>query len=343
VSKRPTMADVARSCGVTAATVSRVLNHKKKNFSATAEVRKKIWNSTRDLRYAPDSTARSLSLGTSRVVGVFGSPQARPAEGVNESMIEGIAEILHEAGCDIFFELTPMRRMKHPLPMWRFDGAVLMQAPSSETVAELDAREVPYIGVNERVSRAVANVLADDAMGMNRAVSHLTQLGHRRIGYANVRVDGATHYSVFDRHNALLAASRNGVIQLVEGHDMPFDSPAEFIHNIVLKNSATAIIAYDHRKAVTLLGAAQSMGLNVPDDFSLICFNDVFPVRILYPPLTTVVVPGHEMGRTAAHLLLNHLVGAPSKFGKEVRIPEDLIVRGSTALENPKAGVFPEN
>jgi len=116
---------------------------------------------------------------------------------------------------------------------------------------------------------------------------------------------------------------------------MPFDSPTEFIDKIVLKNAATAIIAYDHRKAVTLLGAAQSMGLSVPDNFSLICFNDVFPVRVLYPPLTTVVVAGHEMGRTAAHLLLNHLTAPESILDKEVRIPEDLIIRGSTAPANP--------
>lgn len=335
MSKRPTMADVARSCGVTIATVSRVLNHKKKNFSATPEVRKRIWNSTRDLGYIPDPSARSLILGNSRVVSVFGAPRSRLAEGINESIIEGMAEILHGAGCDIFFELTPMQSMKHSLPMWRFDGAMLMQAPNPDTVKELDVRGVPYICVNERVGRAVAHVLADDVMGMNRAISHLTQLGHRRIGYANVRVAGATHYSVFDRHNTLLAASKKGIIQLVEGHDMPFDSPTEFIDKIVLKNAATAIIAYDHRKAVTLLGAAQSMGLSVPDNFSLICFNDVFPVRVLYPPLTTVVVAGHEMGRTAAHLLLNHLTAPESILDKEVRIPEDLIIRGSTAPANP--------
>ena len=329
--KRPTMADVARNCGVTSATVSRVLNYKKKNFSITAEVRQRIWDTTRELGYVPDSNARSLSLGTGRVVGVFASPQTHVAEGINEALIEGIAEILHAAGWDVFFGLTPLRTTRHRLPMWRFNGAVLMQAPKSETVTELDVRGVPYICVNERVGRAVAHVLADDEMGMNRAISHLTQLGHKRIAYANVRVDGAMHYSVSDRYETLLAAARSEMIQLVAGHEMPFDSAAEFIRKTVLENGATAIITYDHRRAVMLLGAAQSMGLRVPDDFSLVCFNDVFPIGMLCPPLTTVVVAGREMGRTAADLLLNHLMSPQAKLGNEVRIPEDLIIRGSTA------------
>jgi DNA-binding LacI/PurR family transcriptional regulator len=330
VKKRPTMEDVARNCGVTAATVSRVLNHKNNNFSARESVRQRIWEVSRELGYVPDYSARSLSTGGTRVVGVFASPQTHVAEGVNEALIEGIAETLHAGGYEAFFGLTPIRPTQHQLPMWRFDGAVLMQAPKPEAVAELDVRGVPYVCVNERVGQAIAHVLADDVLGMNRVISHLRQLGHKRLAYANVRVAGATHYSVFDRYNALLAAAGKGDIQLASGHGTPFDSASDFLRKVVLEEKATAIVAYDHRRAVMLLGAAHEMGLRIPGNFSLVSFNDVFPVAMLYPPLTVVLVPGRDMGHIAAELLLNHMVSPQRPSGKEVRVPQDLIVRAST-------------
>ena len=331
VSKRPTITDVARLCGVTAATVSRVLNDRKKNFSTTEAVRQKIWDTARQLGYVPDLSARSLSLRNTRVIGLFASPQTHVAEGINESLIEGIAETLHAGGYDVFFGLSPVRSTKNPLPFWRFDGAVLMQAPKPETVTEMDLRRVPYVCVNERVGRPAAFVLADDATGMTRAISHLTQLGHKRFAYANARAAYFSHYSVNERYATLLSAAKEQLIKLVPGHDTPFHSPAEFIRSMVIEGGATAIITYDHQIAVMALGAAYGLGLRVPQDFSLICFNDVFPVAMLYPPLTAVAVAGREMGRLGADLLLNHLLSPRGNMGREIRVAEDLIVRGSTA------------
>jgi LacI family transcriptional regulator len=331
VSKRPTITDVAKLCGVTAATVSRVLNDQKKNFSTTEAVRQKIWDTARELGYVPDLSARSLSLRNTKVIGLFASPQTHVAEGINESLIEGIAETLHAGGYDVFFGLSPIRSTKNPLPFWRFDGAILMQAPKPETVTELDLRRVPYVCVNERVGRPAMFVLADDAMGMKRAISHLSQLGHKRFAYANARAAYFSHYSVNERYGTLLATVRDQAIRLVPGHDTPFHSPAEFVRAMVIEGGATAVITYDHQIAVMVLGAAYGLGLRVPQDFSMICFNDVFPVAILYPPLTAVAVAGREMGRLGADLLLNHLLSPQPHTGRDIKVAEDLIVRGSTA------------
>jgi hypothetical protein len=93
-SKRPTIADIARLCGVIAATVSRVLNNTE-NFSTSETVRKKIRDTAQDLGHRPDLGARNLSLRNSRVIGPFASPHTHIAEGINESLIEGITETLH--------------------------------------------------------------------------------------------------------------------------------------------------------------------------------------------------------------------------------------------------------
>jgi LacI family transcriptional regulator len=331
VSKRPTIADIARLCGVTAATVSRVLNNTE-NFSTSESVRQKIRDTARDLGYMPDLSARNLSLRNSRVIGLFASPYTHIAEGINESLIEGITETLHGSGYDVFYGLSRRRRTKNPVPFWRFEGAVLMQAPRPEIVAELDFRHVPYVCVNERLGQPAACVMADEVMGMKAIVSHLTDLHHERIAYANAPSNYFNHYSVEERHGTLVDLARAQNLRLVEGHDAPFHphSPAVFVRKMVMEGGATAVIAYDHQIAFTIMGAGHGMGLRIPQDFSLVCFNDVFPMAAVYPALTTVAVPGREMGRLAAEILLNDLASPKPLTSREVRVAEHLIVRGST-------------
>src|SRR3954465_5584735 len=149
VRERPTITDVARLCGVTPATVSRVLNGKKK-FSTSEAVRERIVATAQKLGYVPDLSARNLNRRTTHIIGLFASPQTHLAEGINESLLEGIAEVLHAGGYDVFYELSP-NNAEHALPFWRFDGAILMQAPRQATVTELDRRRVPYVCVNEKI------------------------------------------------------------------------------------------------------------------------------------------------------------------------------------------------
>lgn len=325
---RPTISDVAKMVGVTPATVSRVLNGKKQ-FSASNAVRDKIFEAAQKLGYVPDLAARNLNRQSTHIIGIFASPNTHVAEGIYESLLQGISEVLHAGGYDVFFDLSA--NIKHAVPFWRFDGAILLQSPLEATVAELDRRRVPYVCVNEKIGHPVAQVLADDAMGTRRAVEHLHQLGHRRIAYANARATYLTHYSVTERYETLLAAVRELGMTLAPGHDTPFSSGPGFLRDAVSTGGATAVLTYDHHIGVMLVGAAYELGLRIPHDFSLICFNDVFPVSLLPPPLTAVSVSGREIGRIGADLLLNNLVNQKSSATKEIRVPEDLVVRSSTA------------
>src|SRR5438874_12845945 len=131
VRNRPTITDVARLCGVTPATVSRVLNGKQK-FSASEAVRQKIFQTARKLGYVPDLSARNLNRRATRIVGLFASPQTHVAEGINESLLEGITEVLHAGGYDVFFELGA-NTLENALPFLLFDGAILIQASRAGT------------------------------------------------------------------------------------------------------------------------------------------------------------------------------------------------------------------
>lgn len=329
MSRRVTIVDVAKVCGVTPATVSRVLNAKKE-FSTSEAVREKIFATAKKMGYVPNLAARNLVRQETRIIGVFASPFTHIAEGINESLLEGLASVLHPSGYDVFFEVSSLENRGHAVPFWRFDGALLMQQPKPDTVAELDRRDVPYVCVNERVGNPSAYVLADDAMGMNRAVDYLRQLGHKRIAYTNTVSGYFSHYSVSERYETLLASVKKHRMELVLG-DQPFAQATDFLNLTVKANGATGIITYDHRIAVRLVGAASTMGLRIPQDFSLICFNDVYPVELLAPPVTAVTVSGREMGRVGADLLLRRLQSSGPQKVTEIRLPEDLIVRGSTA------------
>ena len=334
VDKRVTITDVAKICGVTPATVSRVLNAKLE-FSTSQAVREKIIETARKMGYVPDLAARNLNRQETHIIGVFASPHTHIAEGINESLLDGFTSVLHSVGYDVFFEMSSMENRRHAVPFWRFDGALLMQQPKPETVAELDRRRVPYVCVNEKVGKPAAYVLADDVMGMTHALEHLLQLGHKRIAYANAQSTYFSHYSVTERYETLLSKCKKHGLELVPGHDEPFSSPPEFLGSAITEHGATAVITYDHHTAVKIVGVSYGMHLRIPQDFSLICFNDVYPVGLLPPPLTAVAVSGREMGRMGADLLLNVLSSSKVGKQKEIRVPEYLVVRDSTAPPRP--------
>jgi LacI family transcriptional regulator len=331
--RRPTISDVAKLCGVTPATVSRVLNRKQK-FSASPAVRERIQETAKRLGYAPDLAARNLNSGRTNIIGVLASPLTHISLGVNQSLLIGIAEPLHAGGYDVYFEFSSPDPDRG-LPFWRFDGAILLPDPKAKAVQELDRRRVPYVCVNEKIGNPVACVLADERMGVSRALEHLAELGHKKIAYADARRDYTRHYSLAERHDTLLSGARARSMQVVDGHQEPFTSGPEFLERAVKTHGATAIITYEHRIAVMIAGAAQGLGLRVPNDFSLICFNDVFPVEVMSPPLTAIAIRGREMGRKGAELLLKTLTSEkPAEKPaepREIRVPEDLVVRASTA------------
>jgi LacI family transcriptional regulator len=329
VRHRPTIVDVARLCGVTPATVSRVLN-RKKHFSTSEAVRDKIFDTAKKIGYVPDLAARNLNRRSTRIIGLFSAPHTSFTWGINQSLLQGAAAVLHAQGYDVFFEVSSPHKTDHALPFWRFDGAILFQSPKPEIVGELDNRHVRYVCVNEKLGAPIANVLADDAMGMKLVVRHLSELGHRKLAYANARGGYLAHYSVGERHEALLDESKRAGASVVEGHDQPFESAEQFVQQAVREHGATGVVSYDHTIAVSIVGAAARMGLRIPQDFSVVCFNNEFPVADIAPALTAVAVSGREIGQTGAELLLKALSAAKVPASTVIRVPESLLVRDST-------------
>lgn len=327
---RPKLKDVAAVCGVSIGTVSRVLN-RDESFSARDEVRQRILEAAEQLGYAPDLAARNLNRGATQIIGVFGDPATHIGEGINDAVFEGITEAVSSQDYDVFFDVTSKHPTSRKLPFWRFDGAILIQSPLPEVVEELDRRHVPYVSVNETVGNPIASVLADDVMGATKIMEHFAELGHRKVAYANAAKGYFKHYSVPLRHDTIQAFCRDYGMTLVPSHDEDFISADQFLRRAIIEYGATAVLAYDHRIVVRILGAAHRLGFAVPKDFSLACFNDEFPVAELYPPITVVSVSGRAMGRTAATILLDAMRSNQYlDHHGTLRLEERVIIRAST-------------
>jgi DNA-binding LacI/PurR family transcriptional regulator len=145
-------------------------------------------------------------------------------------------------------------------------------------------------------------VLADDRTGMRRGVEHLLQLRHYRLAYANARATYLAHDSIAVRRDTLVSVSDELVLVLFGPHDTPFADGFGFLGDAVVGERATAVITYDHVIAVTLVGTASELGLEIPMDFSLV----------------------------SARQLLNSLASQAPSASKEIRLPENHAVRRST-------------
>jgi DNA-binding LacI/PurR family transcriptional regulator len=181
-------------------------------------------------------------------------------------------------------------------------------------------------------------VIPDDAQGTRMAIEHLASLGHKRVAYFDHPSISALHPGVFARRDAFKRAVREFGLEtpLVEPPQLPdqvpWDSTYEpFLQRAVLEGKATAVLAYSHFAALSLLRAAHNRGISVPKDFSLVCFNNVPVLKLTTPSLTAVDVPSGAMGQAAAELLLRAMNDKDSMGPRFRKLEEKLIVRESTA------------
>ena len=319
--------DVARRAGVARTTVSRVLNNYKDNFSVTPEVRQRILDAARELGYHPDLMARSLrSKKRTGMVGWFGS--VYPAT-FSAGLLDALSKTLSGAG--FFIVPSYVRRGHEPihLPWWRMDAAVVSGIFEAGEVDEIERIGLPYVCVNCANGPGGSVVALDDAGGMALAFGHLFSLGHRRIAYVLMDEKIARgHSSVAVRSDAYAAAVAEAGLASISDTLYPGDEDS-LVHHLVRECGATALIAYNGHAALLLLGACRRAGLRVPQDVSLLTFNDEYPMSHLEPSITAVALDGPACGRAAAELVLERL-SHPDALPRRIVLPESLVVRRST-------------
>jgi DNA-binding LacI/PurR family transcriptional regulator len=333
---RPTVKEVAARCGVSNATVSRVLNNDYRHgFSVTNQLRQRIAAVADELGYRPNLAAKNLVRRRTQMVGIVGSDIIFGWPGnLYQTVIDASVRLFHENDFDVCINVPNLRDDDIELPSWRIDAAVVLQECSASTIEAIERTRLPYVVVNGVGGPNCSSVIPDDVQGTRRAISYLLDLGHQRIAYAGPTLEHKKHRSVTDRHDTYLAVLAEHGLEPIPGHAKMFTSAPAFLASAVLRHHATAILAYDHIEAIKLLQGAHTLDLQIPRNFSLMCFNDEYLCSIVTPPLTTIAVPARQMGHAAARMILEHLKAPQDYHPEHKTLSQDLVVRSSTAPLN---------
>jgi len=329
--KMATIKDVAAKAGVSTATVSRVLNGER----VKKETKDRVLAAMEALGYRPNLVARSLKTQKTQIIG-FVVPDFGP---FFMRVAEAVEEVLNRYGynlivCNSNEDLTREIERVQMLVERQVDG-LLVVATSNSSAHLVEARNkgIPVVLVDRLVKdMQIDSVLVDNVNGAYQAVEHLVTMGYRRIGVINGRQEVTTgeeryrgYLRVFEDYNLPVAeelirtgdfSSQSGYVLIKELMALPDPPQAVFIANCYM--------------AIGAMLAINELGIRVPEDLAIVAFDDMEIYRISTPPLTVVVQPMEEIGKTAAHLIYKRVSGDKSDFPQMYRLKPELVVRGSS-------------
>ncbi|MBL8119307.1 MAG: LacI family DNA-binding transcriptional regulator [Anaerolineae bacterium] len=331
--KNVTIIDVARASGVSYSTVSRVLN----GYEFVKEdTRQRVLEAAEKLGYVANLQARSLAGGHSNIIGVL-------VPGLDNSyigeIIRGVDEELARANYDLMLYTTHRQRgheqrYVNTIANGLTDGLLLVvpEVPTDYLKA-LSEKSFPHVLIDQSNVRDSSSMVdSTNWQGAYDATRYLIELGHRRIGFITGMMELSSAGERLDGYRAALT-----------DHSIPFlpelVAPGDFwqrsghksgLQLLDLPAPPTAIFASNDLMAFGLMEAIRERNLSVPEDISIVGFDDIPQSSIVYPPLTTVRQPLDQMGRVAARLLLEQIEN-PDRPPRRVTLATQLIIRESCA------------
>ncbi len=327
-------------------TVSRVLN---RSGYVSQESRSRVERAVQELGYVPNAVARHLRSKQTKAIALVVSDITNP---FFTTIARGVEDLAGERGFAVMFCNTDESddeeaRNLRLLVERQVDGVLLVPAGSPRaSIRLLRAHKVPLVVLDRRVpGQRVNNVRCDSEAGAHALAQHLIGLGHRRIGVLTGRraistsadrvagVRRALEEAGLTLDDALVRWGRFnfGDGNLADGYQM-----AESILTAT-DDPPTALFAANNFIAFGTIRALGEMGLRVPDDISVVAFDDLPAEWVSDPFLTVAAQPAYEIGRRAAEIMIDSLVGQGTKTGQSVVLPFELIIRRSTAAPGPIA------
>lgn len=332
--KKVTIRDIARLAGVSVTTVSQILNGKGERFSKKTQ--EKIFKLRDEYGYVPDFNARSLILRqSSSMIGVLVPNISSPFFG---TFVEGVQQVAqHEKMIPLIFSANRDAQLEQSylsqMLERSIDGLIIASATmTTDTIDKLiGARNVPYILFDQNYAQEGTRVLTDDYHGGELAAQHLADLGHHDIVLLAPnemsenfvqRLTGfrerlaKNHIKLDQEHDIIKAAlSRQGGYAAAEA---------------VIQAHATAAFAGNDDMAIGLMKGLKERGVRVPDQVSIIGYDDIYLDEYVSPQLTTIRQPILDLGMGAAKMLLNK-IHSDQQQEQIQRFPVELIQRQSTA------------
>jgi LacI family transcriptional regulator len=334
--KRPTQVDVARLAGVSRATVSYVLNRQTDGrVPISEETRQRVLEAVAELGYEPDARAQSLRSGSTKTIGLLIPDLQNPHFW---QIINGANQEARRAGYDLLLTSSDLDRQQEEeslkaLSRRRVDGLILLTAfttLSSELLKETAARRLPIVMIG-------CKGLDFDCIGSNYSESaadvmtHLRELGHERIAFIHGVANEESGLDRLQPYKDSLTASGLPVNEDLIVHcgattKAGFDAAKQLLTQ---SPRPTAIIVVNDLLAGGVIRAAADLGLSIPQDFSLVSFDDIPAANYMTPRLTTVRTDAEAIGRGAVGLVLQRL-GERKRPLQAISIPTQLMVREST-------------
>lgn len=332
---RATLKDVAGLAGVSSATVSYVLNGKR---TISDETKSRVYSAIEQLDYVPDLNARSLSMRDSKLIGVV-VPQTEPGERLmfqNSFYSEALGSIEYYArqkGYHILISATDANESYLTLAKKRnLDGIIVIGMYPDKFYQQMKKTQIPIVLIDSYTNdHYYHNVRIDDAYGSYLATKHMLENGHREIAFFAGQL----------KENGVMKKRMVGYRQALEEFDVAFkdelvfEDQIDYESGIVLAKKllssgvkATGIIAAADILAIGAMKGLYDAGCRVPDDYSIIGFDDLEISKYLTPGLTTVKQQISLKGQRAVELLLNH-IDDPNLPKQEAILPLELVERGS--------------
>jgi LacI family transcriptional regulator len=334
-----TIHDVAKAAGVSARTVSRVINDLPR---VSPETRERILEVIRDLNFTPNLRARALATSRSYLLGlVHNDPNSENVDQLHRGLFRVCTRhhyevVTHplEPGEDLIAEVLSFVRRS------RVDGLVLM-APCSENealVRVLRDHHIPTVAVASVALPDCGTMLISKEREASADVAqHLLQLGHRQIGFISGPL---AQRSAREREAGFIAALRSAGVAIRPEHsgegDYSFESGIECARAILNRSDRpTAIYASNDRMAAGVLTVAADLGIKIPDDLSVVGFDNSYLAAVLNPALTTIDRPMVQIGERAAERLVRAQSARADERPNSIEQFElRLVVRRSTVKRN---------
>ena len=326
---------VAAHAKVSIATVSRTINGIP---SVGPDLAKRVWKAIEELDYYPNTQARGLVSGRSRLLGLVISEITNP---FFPELIQGFEEIAVENGYEILIGSTNYDPKRMNLVIRRMlerkvEGVAVMTFGIEEPLLQqLAERNIPLTLIDFTLpSPLVSTLRVDYGAGIRQAVHHLASLGHRRISF----ISGPhTLHSAKARLEVFRIAAREARLSAKNAEIVEADHTLEggmlaFERMRARGELPTAIMCSNDMTAIGVLRSAYSAGLKVPKDLSIVGFDDIRFAQFTIPPLTTVQMSRTDLARSAFQALRAHGEGTDNPAVREYSIPTKLIVRQSTGV-----------
>src|SRR5579863_9700150 len=322
---------VAKLARVSIATVSRTINHVP---TVNAQMAKRVWDAIRELNYFPNTQARALVSGRSRLLGLIVSEITNP---FFPELIQGFEDVAVESGYEILVSSTNYDPDRMALCIRRMlernaEGVAIMTFGIEEPLLhQLAIRNVPIVAVDVGPDRPGFSLLkVDYRHGIRQGVQHLAALGHRKIAF--ISGPKRLHSAQSRLHAFTSSLTECGITPepawLLEG-DHTLEGGIAAMERILESGRVpTAVMCSNDMTAIGVLHKLYRAGLRVPDDLSVIGFDDIHMARVTIPPLTSIHMSRTELARAAVNALRAHVENTPTH--REYRIDTKLVVREST-------------